>query len=255
MRILVANDDGIQAAGIKALVESLSQEHEVHVVAPTKERSAMGHALTLHRPLRVEKLPENYFKNVKHSYTIDGTPTDCIKIALNKILDFTPDLVVSGINHGPNMGKDIIYSGTVSIAMEGSIYGIKSIAFSLNDMKMKDFEEEAKYVPQIVNQLLALGDKWNSDTLFNVNIPSLEGLPDNKPKGIKFAPLGRRMYTDDYDHRVDPRGRSYYWLAGEIVEKDRNPQSDVVLCKDGHITITPVTLDFQNQDLLSEMCE
>lgn len=251
MKILIVNDDGVFAAGIRALVEVLAPHYEVYVVAPTRERSAMGHALTLFRPLRVEELPENYFAGAKAVYTVDGTPTDCAKIALTKILNFKPDLVISGINHGPNMGVDIIYSGTVSIAMEGTLYGIRSLAFSLNDNKVLHFEEDAKVIPDIVNMLVSNDDLWESNTFFNINLPALKNI--GEPKGMKFTTLGNRMYADDYDERIDPRGRKYYWLSGELQTSDKDPSSDIVACENGYISITPISLDLLNKPVLDKL--
>ncbi len=249
MRILVANDDGIDAPGLKALAEILAKEHEVYVVAPNKERSAMGHALTLHRPLRMEKLQDDYFVGVKQAYEIEGSPTDCVKIAINKILPFKPDWVISGINHGPNMASDILYSGTVSVAIEGSMYGIKSIAFSLAESRAEGFEEPAKCVPQILNLLSKTEFEWGPKTTFNVNIPA------QKVVGIAFVPLALRMYSDAYIQRTDPRGRYYYWLAGDLLDTDANPDSDIMKVKQGYITITPITFEMTNFKLLNELKE
>jgi len=252
MRILISNDDGIDAPGLKALVEVLTPNHEVYVVAPNKERSAMGHALTLHRPLRMEKMSSDYFEGAKAVYSIDGTPTDCIKIALNKILDTLPDLIVSGINHGPNMGADILYSGTVSIAIEGAIYGVKSIAFSLSEYKEKGFEPYAEAVPSVIEFLMQPGIIWAPKSIYNVNLPAI---PAASMKGIALTSLGSRMYTDAYIARRDPRGRLYYWLSGDLLESDPNPDSDVMKCKGEYISVTPVTFEMTNFEVLKQMKE
>lgn len=250
MRILVSNDDGIDAPGLKALAEVLAEQHEVYVVAPYKERSAMGHALTLHKPLRIDPVPVGTFKGVKEAFSVEGTPTDCIKIAISSIFSFTPDLIVSGINHGPNMGHDILYSGTVSVAIEGCMYGIKSIAFSLSDYRADGFEEPASFVPEVLEFLNQDWIPWAPKSLFNVNLPAA---PKDKVHGIALTSLGRRMYSDVYIKRIDPRGRYYYWLSGDLLKSDMNPDSDIMKCKDGFISVTPITFEMTNFDMLESM--
>ena len=176
MRILVSNDDGIYSTGIRALVNGLVKEHEVYVVAPDRERSATGHSLTLHRPLRIETV--NHLDGVKEAYATDGTPSDCIKIAIGAILKELPDVVVSGINHGPNMGTDVLYSGTVSAAMEGAIFNIPSIAVSLTNHKPEDFDTAVRIVQKIIKIIDKI--KFPNRTLLNVNIPYLPLRQRNK---------------------------------------------------------------------------
>lgn len=251
MKILVCNDDGIHAAGLRSLCTALiGKGYEVYVVAPDKERSASGHSLTLHRPLRVEVIPGDFFPGAKEIYAIDGTPADCVKIAINKVLDFKPDWVISGINHGPNMGSDVLYSGTVSAAMEGAIYGIKSIALSASQYKTKDFDEEASFVPEILDRLLSENFKWPAKTIFNINLPVI---PREEVKGMVLTTLGSRMYKDTYEERMDPRSRFYYWLSGDLLTTDDDPESDVSKVTNGYISITPVTFEMTNYELIVAM--
>ncbi len=251
MKILVCNDDGIYAAGLRALCKVLVPTgHEVYVVAPDKERSATGHALTLHRPLRVEKMPSEFFEGVKNAFAIDGTPADCVKIAINKILEFKPDWVISGINHGPNLGADILYSGTVSAAMEGAIYGIKSLALSSAEYKTDHFDGAASFVPKILDLLNESSFEWPNKTVFNINLPVT---PPEQVKGIALANLGSRMYKDTYEERVDPRGRFYYWLSGDLIKSDPDPESDVSRLAEGYISITPITFEMTNKELMAKV--
>lgn len=251
MKILVCNDDGIYAAGLRALCKALVPTgHEVYVVAPDKERSATGHALTLHRPLRVEPMPEDFFEGVKNAFAIDGTPADCVKIAINNILEFQPDWVISGINHGPNMGPDVLYSGTVSAAMEGAIYGIKSLALSIAEYKADHFDSPASFVPKILNLLNEAEFSWPSKTVFNVNLPII---PSEQVKGLALTNLGSRMYKDTYEERVDPRGRFYYWLSGDLIKTDPDPESDVSRLAEGYISITPITFEMTNKELIGKV--
>ncbi|MBX2860578.1 MAG: 5'/3'-nucleotidase SurE [Vampirovibrio sp.] len=241
MKILVSNDDGIHATGIRTLVESLAMDHEVYVSAPDRERSATGHALTLHKPIRVDEIDFG-LPNVT-AYSVSGTPSDCVKIALNAVLDIRPDVVVSGINHGPNLGADVLYSGTVSAALEGMINGVPSIAVSLVNgyEKMADFGPGATFIREYLPKLLAAGIPER--TILNVNIPAV-GLSDMS--GIRVTDLGTRIYQDSFEKRMDPRGNVYYWLAGEIVETSDGPTTDVKVIRDNLVSITPVTSDMTN---------
>ncbi len=251
MKILVCNDDGIYAAGLKALCKALvSIGQEIYVVAPDKERSATGHALTLHRPLRVEVMPEDFFPGAKAAYAIDGTPADCVKIAINKVLEFTPDWVISGINHGPNMGPDVLYSGTVSAAMEGAIYGIKSVALSIAEYKTDGFETAAKLVPGVFELLNEAEFNWPAKTVFNVNLPIVS---KEQFKGLALTNLGSRMYKDTYEERVDPRGRFYYWLSGDLMKTDPDPDSDVSKVFEGYVSMTPITFEMTNHKLIGDI--
>lgn len=249
VKILVSNDDGIQANGINTLVERLAMQYDVYVVAPDRERSATGHALTLHQPLRVEEVKMGNAK-VKAAYAISGTPSDCIKIALNAILEEKPDIVISGINHGPNLGADVLYSGTVSAALEGAINNYPSIAVSqLNGHeKNADFRHGAEFIANFIPAALAAN--LPPKTIFNVNVPSV---PLTEMTGIRLTRLGVRMYTDTYEKRVDPRGQVYYWLAGEIVnDSEESDDSDVTVIRNNMISVTPVTFDMTHWDYLAK---
>lgn len=246
IKVLISNDDGIHAVGIRTLIERLSTQYAVYVVAPDRERSATGHALTLHKPLRVDELDMG--PNVPAAYAVTGTPSDCIKIGLNALLDVRPDIVVSGINHGPNLGADVLYSGTVSAALEGAINNLPSLAVSLLNGydKNADFRHGADFIAGFIPEVVEAG--LPSKTILNINIPAV---PLSDVTGIKMTSLGVRMYTDTYEKRVDPRNQVYYWLAGEILDDtEEHPDSDVVAMRNNMISITPVTFDMTNWEVL-----
>ena len=244
MRILISNDDGFFALGIRTLANRMAEEgYEVIVVAPDRERSATGHGLTLHQPIRADII-EGIFLPQIQAWSCSGTPSDCVKLALSAILDTPPDFVLSGINRGPNLGTDILYSGTVSAAMEGTIDGITSIAFSLASFSSQDFQPSANYAVQLIKQLS--NNPLPETTLLNVNIP---GVAESEIKGVKITRQGIRRYQENFQQREDPRGRSYYWLAGELVEEIEQPEhiylppdlpTDVQASKNSYITITPL---------------
>ena len=214
MNILVSNDDGIFALGIRMLANALSAAgHRVTVVCPDRERSATGHGLTLHRPLRSEQVT-NIFDPAITAWSCSGTPSDCVKLALDAVLDNKPDFVVSGINHGPNLGTDVLYSGTVSAAMEGVLEGIPAIAMSLASFAYKEFEPAAACAVKLTSQLEQ--QPLGIPILLNVNVPPV---PESEIKGMAIARQGIRRYFDQFEQRTDPRGRHYYWLAGEVVEE------------------------------------
>lgn len=243
MRILVANDDGIGAPGIKALATALARENEVYVVAPDRERSAMGHALTLHRPLQAE--PYDLDPSLAGAWATTGTPSDCVKLAVGAILPQKPDLIVSGINRGPNLGADVLYSGTVSAALEGVINGFPAVAFSLAAFTDKGYAEAAEFALNLVRQLRTrdLPPKF----LLNVNIPALEGEPY---AGVRVTKLGVRRYQDVFEQRTDPRGRTFYWLAGEAIETGEDQDSDVVAVRSNYVSITPIQYDMTHYPML-----
>jgi 5'-nucleotidase len=240
MKILLSNDDGIMAEGIKALTTELSKEHDVYVVAPDRERSAAGHSLTLHTPIRVEELESKF--GAKRIWITSGTPGDCVKIGINAILsdDEKPDLIISGINHGPNLGSDILYSGTVSCAMEGAMMGYPSIAVSLASMT---FEAELfKNVACFMSKFLKRIKDYNypPKTILNINVPGL--MPDDIT-GVAVTRLGGKMFTDEYDKRIDPRGKVYYWMAGELIKHCENDDSDLNALRWNKVSVTPITFE------------
>jgi 5'-nucleotidase len=246
MRILVSNDDGIEAPGIAALAQALATEHEVYVVAPDRERSAMGHALTLHKPMRAE--PVEMGHGIKGAWAVTGTPSDCVKLAVGALLPEKPDLVCSGINRGPNLGTDVLYSGTVSAALEGSINGFPAIAFSLATFSDVGYERAAAFAVQLVRQVQArtLPPKF----LLNVNLPALEG---EGYRGVRITKLGVRKYTDVFEARTDPRGRTFYWLAGEAIESGEDADSDVVAVRSNWVSITPIQYDMTLYPMLGSL--
>ncbi len=250
MKILISNDDGILSNGIRALIEALSPCHDVYVVAPDRERSAAGHSLTLHTPLRVEEVDPKY--GAKRCWMTTGTPGDCVKLGINAILseDEKPDLVISGINHGPNLGADILYSGTVSCAMEGAMMGYQSIATSLASLKSEyeDFKFAASFIAELLNRLETY--KIPPKTILNVNIPGLE---KEDIAGIAITELGSRMFTDDYEKRIDPRGKVYYWMAGELITEPETASTDIAAVRNNMISITPVTYEMTRRNIMDDL--
>lgn len=252
MKILISNDDGIVANGIRALAEALSPEHDVYIVAPDRERSAAGHSLTLHTPLRVEEVEPKY--GAKRCWATTGTPGDCVKIGVNAILsdEERPDLVISGINHGPNLGSDILYSGTVSCAMEGAIMGIPSIAMSLASMtsEYEDFKFTGYFAALLLRKLKDFD--FPKKMILNVNVP---GLGADDISGIAITELGRKMFTDTYEKRVDPRGKVYYWMAGELISEPDDAKTDIAAIQNNKISITPVTFDMTSEPAMASLSE
>lgn len=235
--ILVTNDDGITAPGIRNLVEAMKPFGQVIVVAPDSPQSAMGHAITINRPLRLDKV--QVFEGVD-SWQCSGTPVDCVKLAVNQILHRKPDLCVSGINHGSNSSINVIYSGTMSAAMEGAIEGIPSIGFSLLNYSLQaDFGPARKMVGKVVKNVLRVGLPEN--TLLNVNIPSL---PPSKIKGIKICRQANAKWKEEFDHRKDPNGRDYYWLTGKFINFDTGNDTDEYALSKGYVSVVPVQFDF-----------
>jgi 5'-nucleotidase len=250
VRILISNDDGIYAPGIRALAMRLAAEpdYDVYVCAPDRERSATGHALTLHKPLRVQEVEID--SRIKGSWYTTGTPSDCVKFAVGALLgDQTPDFVVSGINSGPNLGGEILYSGTVSAAMEGAFLDIPSVAVSAQKNKHENYEIAAEYIAHLLRSLKKV-QFMTGKTLLNVNVPmpGEDGL-----KGVRIAKLGVRAYNDYFEKRTDPRGKVYYWLAGEAIEEGEEENTDAWCVHHKIISITPITFnmtDFKLMDTL-----
>jgi 5'-nucleotidase len=240
--ILISNDDGIRSEGIKSLARALKKLGEVYVVAPDRERSAASHSLTLHRPLRVEKVGPRL-------YAVDGTPTDCISLAVNGILPRRPSIVVSGINQGWNLGEDISYSGTVSAAMEGTLLGIPSIAISLAGKERFNFKDAADFAVRLTRRILKRG--LPKDTLLNVNVPQMP--KTKKIKGYRITRQGKRIFDDVVVEKVDPRGKKYYWIGGDMVEWEGGSDTDFHAISKGYISITPVHLDMTNYPSMNEL--
>ncbi len=250
MKILISNDDGIAANGIRVLTKALSKDHDVYVIAPDRERSAAGHSLTLHTPLRVEELES--ISGAKRTWVTTGTPGDCVKIGINAILseEEKPDLVISGINHGPNLGADILYSGTVSCAMEGAMMGIPSIAVSLASMQMDydDFKYTGKFIRTMLRRLNDF--KFPDKTILNVNVPALEV---EDIAGVAITELGRKLFSDNYEKRVDPRGKTYYWMAGELISEPEDANTDIAAVRNNKISITPVTYEMTRVGIIDDL--
>jgi len=244
MKLLISNDDGIFSVGVRSLADTLAQVgYEVTVVCPNRERSATGHGLTLHEPIRAEVV-NNIFHPKVTAWSCSGTPSDCVKLGLWGLMESSPDLVLAGINHGSNLGTDLLYSGTVSAAMEGFIQGIPSIAFSLASYTAKEFQVAATFAKNLVNQISK--QPLLEPTLLNVNVPPV---PQSEIAGVKITRQGVRRYIETFEKRADPRGKTYYWLVGEAIEDVEQPDhlhlpsevpTDVQAIRDRYISVTPL---------------
>jgi 5'-nucleotidase len=245
MRILLTNDDGIHAPGLRALYRALSHGFHLDIVAPEVEMSAVGHAISLSRPLRVKKVRKN---GRFYGYAVSGTPADCVKIALQELLEQPPDIILSGINLGANVGVDILYSGTVSAAAEGAFMGIRSAAISLDTLENPDFDFAAHFSNEIVAFLTHNG--LQDGTALNVNIPSS---PPAEIKGVRLTRQGMSRYEEKYERRVDPRGNVYYWLSGEILMDNGTPDTDALALREKWISITPIHYDLTCEEELKRL--
>ncbi|MBF2067459.1 MAG: 5'/3'-nucleotidase SurE [Calothrix sp. C42_A2020_038] len=257
MKLLISNDDGVSALGIRTLANTLAEAgHDITVVCPDRERSATGHGLTLHQPIRAEIVESLFHPKVK-AWACDGTPSDCVKLALWALLDSPPDLVLSGINQGANVGTEILYSGTVSAAMEGIIEGIPSVAFSLTSHTSKEFQPAAKFANILVEKLAK--NPLPDLMLLNVNVPAVEW---EEIAGAVITRQGVRRYIDVFDKRIDPRGKTYYWLTGEVQEDieppiglnlPQNIPIDVHVIRDNYISITPLQYNLTYAEALTQL--
>ena len=237
-RILVTNDDGIQSEGLTALAAALSQVGEVWVVAPDRERTAVAHAVTLHKPLRVHQIG-------KRAYSVNGTPVDCVNLALLKIMPRSPHVVVSGINRGVNLGDDVLYSGTVSAAVEGAILGLPSLAVSQEGRERFRFEVGAHYAVRVARMILDKG--MPEETVLNLNIPDR---PLAATSGVRVTCLSRRRFEDPIIEKTDPHGRQYYWIAGTRISWSRSKDSDHEAIAEGAASLTPIRLYSTNYHVL-----
>lgn len=234
--ILVCNDDGITAPGIRALIEVAREYGEVTVVAPDSPQSGMGHAITIGQPLRLHR--EDLGEGIT-AYACSGTPVDCVKLATGVIMDRKPDLLLSGINHGANFSISVVYSGTMSAAMEGAIEGIPSIGFSLLDFDhAADFSASKVIARTIIAE--AFAQNPSPETLLNVNIPKL---PLEEIKGIKVTRQAHGRWVEEFDERTDPHGRKYYWLKGSFDDKDNGEDTDTWALRNGYVSVCPVEYD------------
>lgn len=244
--ILVTNDDGITAPGLKALVEVASEKGRVVVIAPDSPQSGMGHAITVNNPIRIDK-SEVFGKT--EAYTCSGTPVDCVKVGIFHILKRKPDLIISGINHGSNAASNVIYSGTMSAAVEGSMESIPSIGFSLDDFSHEaDFKPTQHYAKIIIDK--ALNSDFPDSICLNVNVPKL---PLNELKGIKVCRQAMAFWEDRFDEREDPLGKKYYWLTGKFKDQEEAEDTDMAALKNGYISVVPVQFDMTAHHTISRL--
>lgn len=241
--ILLTNDDGIHAPGLAALHSALAELGKVLVFAPDRQRSAVGHGVSLNDPLRCTEIRPDWFM-------VDGTPTDCVILALRGVLDTLPDLVVSGINSGANLGDDVTYSGTVAGAFEGMLQGIPSFAMSITSHEVKHFEAAQRMAQLTAKKLLAEG--LPRDIMLNINVPDL---PLDQIAGVGTGAMGRRNYNDRMDKRNDPRGGTYYWIGGEMPDMVIETGTDFEIHSANKISVTPIKRDLTDYDMLKKMAD
>jgi len=248
MRILLTNDDGIYAPGLRALRPELMKLGEVLVVAPATEQSAVGHSVTLTTPLIVQEVLDEQQRPL--GWAVEGRPADCVKLALRELLPWTPDLVVSGLNAGSNAGINVLYSGTVAAAIEGAFFRVTSIACSMEYTKLRplDFPRGAALAREVVEQVVARRPPLGS--LFNVNIPSLDRGP---VKGVRAVPQNLAPYVEAFDRRTDPRGRVYFWTTPDFSCPDPHPDTDVTALAEGYVTVTPLQFNLTDEAALRAM--
>ena len=243
MRLLLTNDDGILAYGLDCLRRAAAPLGEITIVAPDREQSAMSHSLTLHHPLRAVPRGERTFQ-------VDGTPTDCVMLAVEALMPEKPDFVFSGINHGQNMGEDVLYSGTVAAAMEGLALGIPSIAISFagGDLRadVSRLDEQVKVLVPLLQRLTRLSP-FPADTLLNINLPPV---PPEEQRGVRLTRLGRRVYSNSIQPMRDPWGREIYWIGGGEISWQGTDDSDFQAIRDGCVSVTPLHLDLTHKDVL-----
>jgi len=241
--ILLSNDDGIHSEGLISLKEIFEKHHDVFVVAPEKERTCVSHAVTIHKPLRIKHLSHNI-------YCTNGTPADCICLALNKILPKKPDVIISGINKGPNMGQDVHYSGTVAAAKEGAFMGIASMAVSISGRENFYFKDAAMVVFRLLELFKDDLKKMLKDVFLNINIPNL---PFDEIKGFLVTRLGKRLYNNIITERIDPRGNKYYWIGGNGDTYEKIDGSDFIAVEKGFVSVTPLSLDLTNNYYIDKL--
>ena len=247
MQILLCNDDGINSTGLIAIAKRLRGLGDIFVAAPDSERSAASSALTLAHPLRAREVA--FPVEVQKAWAISGTPADCAKIALSTLMQNLPDVVVSGINRGPNLSVDIFYSGTVAAAFEGAFRGIPSFAVSLDSFAADaSYETAAHWGCACIEKIMARSAE--PGRVYNINVPAVDS---DQIKGVKVTRAGRIDYREKYDHRVDPYGRSYYWIKGNPEIVDHNPECDIVAVKDGFVSLTPLKPDLTDFHLFEKL--
>ncbi|MGH7540877.1 MAG: 5'/3'-nucleotidase SurE [Gemmatimonadota bacterium] len=242
LRLLCTNDDGIHARGLAVLADAAAGLGDVRVVAPDRQQSASSHSLTLHRPLRVTRIDGQ-------RHTVDGTPTDCVLVAVNELLEERPDFVLSGVNHGPNMGEDVLYSGTVAAAMEATILGIPALAVSFAGDDPDGIGEYGPLLRRLVGALVQRTD-FPDETFFNINLPNRAA---HDVAGIRVTALGRRVYSDSLTRNTDPRGAEYLWIGGGRSHWRGREDSDFRAVEAGFVSVTPLHLDLTNFELMDEV--
>ncbi|MGD8727677.1 MAG: 5'/3'-nucleotidase SurE [Gemmatimonadales bacterium] len=242
MHILISNDDGIYARGLEVLADICRSLGSVTVVAPDREQSGSSHSLTLGRPLRSTRRPDG-------SIQVDGTPTDCVLLALGALLDSRPDFVFSGINHGPNMGEDVLYSGTVAAAMEGLSFGVPGVAISLAGDQVELLDSHRPWLERLVRDIVKVKD-FPEETLLNINVPPVRG---EEIRGIRATTLGKRVYSDSLLRTEDPWGRPGFWIGGGQISWSGREDSDFRAIEERYISVTPLHLDLTNYELLEDV--
>ena len=242
MNILISNDDGIVARGLALLSDVCRTVGRITVVAPDREQSGSSNSLTLHRPLRATRRPDG-------SFQVDGTPTDCVLLSLGMLLPEKPDFVFSGINHGPNMGEDVLYSGTVAAAMEGLSFGVPGVAFSFAGGRLDALDSHRPWLERLVSNIARV-DGFPKDTLLNVNLPPI---PGDQIRGVRVTTLGKRVYSESLAETKDPWGRTVYWIGGGHISWSGGEDSDFQAVEDGYISITPLHVDLTNYNLLEDV--
>ena len=246
MRILLTNDDGIFAPGLRALHKELMRLGDVTVIAPHVEQSGVGHSITLLTPLVVKAVEKE--DGSPWGWSVEGSPADCVKLAIIELMDRPPDLIVSGINSGANAGINVLYSGTVAAAIEGAFFKITSVAVSLELSEHFDYPYAARHATRIIEQLLARNPAPGS--LFNVNLPAHAR---GEPRGVRVVPMGVARYGEGFERRIDPRGRTYYWMSYTPPYAAEGPETDVTSLAEGYITITPLHFDLTRADQVETM--
>ena len=242
MNILCTNDDGYLTTGIRILAAAAGALGSVTVVAPDREQSATSHSLTLHHPLRARRTPDG-------AWIVDGTPTDCVILAVQELIDGRPDLCVSGVNHGPNMGEDVLYSGTVAAAMEATVLGIPAVAISFTGSHYEELPAWEGVLTRLLEGFVSAKD-FPKHTLFSVNLPPVEPA---EVQGVRVTSLGKRRYSDSLTRALDPSGKEYFWIGGGVTNWTGAPDSDFRAVEEGFISVTPLHLDLTNYGLLEEI--
>tara|TARA_A100001011_G_C14240525_1_gene813052 strand:- start:675 stop:1442 length:768 start_codon:yes stop_codon:yes gene_type:complete len=244
-KILITNDDGISSEGIYALWDAMQDVGETFIAAPSIEKSATSHSLTLSDPLRANIIErEHGFKG----WSISGTPVDCVKLAIRSLMGDRPDVLISGINHGANLGNNIMYSGTVSAAAEGMIMGIPSIAISLASYETDNYDVSKKFAKKIVEKVIANGIP--KDILLNVNVPYCN---EDEIKGVRITRQGSQYFVDEFEERIDPRNGNYFWIKGKMIDEDKSIEFDGAAIKENYVSITPIHYRLTNESFFNDL--